>query len=359
MKKAIIFSLAFMTVFAMSGLTAFATTMDGDQNNPLGLTTGFTISSAETGDDPLVKVKWEEEKAVTSLESGDSSHSSFGSQFLPPLVKDADKMITICTVVTDDNGLGTIATVKAWVNAPQADKYCAPNEFSGPYILSSEYNPQTEANAAIARFQTAVDADLVTYNEDRNIDYTEVMQELNNGSAEIYCGDFPLNYEDPAGEYGVEIKAQDTTARWGTLTNTFDYIGVAGFEVDFSQISYNTVSIGDEKMVDGDTIFSSGDGLPTVRSIGNMRLKLTVEQDEMGLPLESDVKYAARMGDTSATKVTYNPNVRKTLPDILELSSESKMDFWITVFQTIPNQDTYSGNITLGCVSVAFEPCVL
>lgn len=322
-----------------------------------GIDTEFTISGGSGGDAPLVKVKWEEEKVVSSLESGDPSHYTHGSQFLPPLEKGVDKMITICTVVTDEQGLGTIATVKAWVDAPQIDKYCDDTDLGSPYILGSEYDPQTEAAAAIERFQNADNKGLTTYTDYPGIDYAEVIQELNNGSAEIFCGDFPLNYEDPAGEYTVEVKAQDTDANWGFLVNTFDYIGVAGFEVDFSAINYNSVTIGDEKMVDGDGIWNTADIKPTVRSIGNVRLNLTVRQDAMTLPLDSDVLYAARMGNTTATKVSYGPNETVTLPEVLELSSQSKMDFWITVFQTVPDQNVYTGNMTIGCTLVEFPDC--
>ena len=202
------------------------------------------------------------------------------------------------------------------------------------------------------------------------------MQELNNGSAEVYCGDFPLNYEDPAGDYLVEVRAQDNDANWGILENNFDYVAVAGFEVDFSSINYNTVTIGDEKMVDGNGgnglpidpndpndpslgAFDYSDGLPTVKGIGNKKLNLTVSQDKMTLPLASDVSYSARMGNIVATKMSYAPGATVTLPEILELSGVSKLDFWITVFQTDPNNTTgiYNGTMTLGCIPIAFNNC--
>ena len=326
-----------------------------DQDTPASIPTHFTVNSGQ-GTPPLVKAKWEEEKADPYLESGDRDHEQPGTQILPPLVKGAKKTITICAIVTDEEGLDTIATVKAWVEAPHVDKYCN-GGFGGPFILNEEYKPQTQANDAKARFQQAYNAGLTTINTNAGINYAEIMQELDNGSAAIYCGDFQLDYEDPAGDYTITVRPQDTSAQWGSLSNDLTYVGVAGFEVDFDSIDYKTVNIGVEKMVDGDYNFDLGDGLPTVRSIGNVLLNLTIKQDAMGLPLESDVHYAARMGNTSATRVDYDPNQLVTLPDVLGLSSESKMDFWITVYETAPDTDSYNGTMTLGCVPVDFPSC--
>ena len=335
-------------------------TGSGNENVPLEVSTQFNINNCGTGNDPLVKVKWEEEMAVTSLESGDENHQTLGTQIYPPLAQGVDKMITVCAIVADEQGLSTIATVKAWVKQPNSQPFCRA-DLGGPYVLTSQYNPETPTGSANAkaRFQAADAIGLTTYNTAMGIDYAEVMQELNNGSAEVYCGDFPLNYEDPAGDYLVEVKAQDNDTNWGTLDNKFDYVAVAGFDVDFTNIDYGTITIGDEKMVDGNGIFSASDGLPTVRGIGNMKLNLTVEQDKMTLPLASDVSYAARMGNTSATKVPYNPDTMVTLPEILELSGVSKLDFWITVIQTDPNNtsDIYNGIMTLGCTPVGFTLC--
>lgn len=366
MKKAIIISLAIAVAFTMSGVTVMATDA-GDQYNSLGIPTQFEISNSGTGNDPVVLVKWEEEKTVSSLESGDNSHLTGGTQIYPPLEKDIDKMITICSVVKDQQGLNTIMTVKAWVDAPNIDKYCGDTEM-GVYPLAKEYDPTSGMADAMARFQTAVDYGLTTYNSGTT--YQDIWNGINNGGVQIYCGDFPLNYEDPAGTYSIDVKAQDSSNRWGFLQNDLDYIAVAGFEVDFSTIDYGIVTLGNESQVLGnggngqadpyDTAFNYSDGMPTVRGIGNKRLNLTVSQDLMELPHIGDVSYAARMGNTEATKVPYDPEQTVELPDVLELSGISKLDFWITVTETDPDNATniYNGNMTLGCTPADFDPCM-
>ncbi len=355
MRKLVAFTVAF--AFAMSSaLPAIAQTTSGNDYDPADIGTEFDISTAGSGDAPIVKAKWEEETYITPLESGDTTHQVPGTQIYPPLDEGVDKMITICSVVTDYQGLGTIATVKAWVDYPEVLPYCKGlSPYPGPFVLTKAYNPDTQANAAIARVLAANNAGLITYQQGFN--YNEVWGELNNGGAAVYCGDFPLNYEDPAGEYTVEVKAQDTSNMWGMLTNHFDYVPVAGFEVDFGTVDYGIVTIGQEKQVLGNGVFGPDVTTPTVRGIGNMMLNLTVRQNAMGLPLGTDVAYAARMGNTEATKVSYGPNTTVTLPEVLGLSGISKMDFWITVYQTIPNQIHYVGDMTIGSIPVDFAAC--
>lgn len=329
--------------------------------NPGDITTNLHVITAGEELDgnvaPIVKVKWEEEEVNDATwESGDPSHLTHGSQFNPPLQNLAKKSINVCAIVTDPQGLGTIATVKAEVDGPDCGG-------KTPYWLyemgghdanlhtAPVYNPDTQAAAAIARFQEADNKGLTQYKT--GYDYAEVYNELLNGHAAVYCGPFQIDYEDPAGTYVVNVKAQDTLNATEILTNTFYYVPMAGFVTDFSNVNYGSVQLMQEAQVYGDFDLATTNNKPTVKSIGNTRMKLSIWQDKMGLPLDTDVVYAARVGDTNHTKVAYNPYETKDLLTEFALSEIQKMDFWVTVRQTGASQD-YSGAMTLSATPLGF-----
>jgi hypothetical protein len=297
---------------------------------------------------PIVKAKWEEEISDTNLESGDPTHATVGSQFNPPLVNGAKKEITVCTVVTDPQGLSTIATVKATVDGP----VCAGKTPHWLYELTKAYTPDTQAAAAKARFQSAYDKNLVKYFD--GYVYTEIMNELNNGHAAIYCGPFQLDYEDPSGLYNVEVKAQDTLNGTTKKNNQFLYVPMAGVVTDFEDVDYGFVQLLSESMANaGDFNLGPDATTPTVKNIGNTRMTLSINQDNMGLPLDTDIVYAARVGDTTHTKVTYNPNTTTPLLTVFGMSEIQKMDFWVTVRQT-GESTHYEGDMVLTANPVDF-----
>ena len=333
--------------------------------NPGPIQTGMHVITGggdDTNNAPVVKVKWEEEKVDPNFESGDPNHSTPGTQINPPLIDGAKKEVTVCAVVTDEQGLGTIATVKAEIVGPD----CGGKDPYWYYELGSEdsnhhtlpvYDPQSQADAAIARVLAAENMGLTKYATD--YDYQEVWEELYDGSAAVYCGSFLLDYEDPAGAYDVNVKAQDTLNATTILNNEFDYLPVAGFVTDFTAVNYGNVQLMQEKQVYGDEILSSGDGKPTVKSVGNTRMELSVLQDRMGLAAAPviPITYAARVGSTTqGSIVSYNPDVTTDLVTQFELSQKYKMDFWVTVREADNNSSTqdYTGVMTLSATPLSF-----
>ena len=319
--------------------------------------TSFTINSTTSVDPvtPIIKAVWEEEPTVNELESGDPTHCVNQTQVLPPLQWGANKNVTVCTVVTDPQTYTDLVSVKAKVTGPNLYHYCSPNQEKGVYVLSKAYDPtnRTQVTNALARFEAASSKGLVSYND--TYDYADVVLELEDTAAAIYCGEFPMNYEDPAGAYNVLIDAWDKNSNYAEFGNNMTYVAVGGFETDFTAVNYGAITtLGQEQIVSGDR----GPGAwgtankPTVRNIGNVRLNMTVNQDLMGLRdvTPSIITYAARLGDYLNTKKSYLPNVSQKLPDVLETSTEEKMDFWVTISEPNAGQSSYTGHLLLGAV---------
>lgn len=339
-----------MTLAAMVAGPAQALAQATPADYDLPITTELSVINNITGNEnPIVKAKWEEESSIANWESGDPTHLTAGSQFNPPLLNGAKKAITVCTVVTDPQGLGTIATVKAEVDGPD----CGGKTPYWLYELNRTYNPDTQAAAAKTRFTNAYNRGLVAFSDTTLYPYDEIMNELNNGHAAIYCGPFDIDYEDPSGDYKVTIKAQDTLNGTTLFSNYFLYVPMAGVVADFSAVNYGSVQLMNQAMAPAGDYDLLTTGAPTVKNIGNTRMTLSVTQDQMGLPLPTDVVYAARVGDTTHTKVTYNPNTLTPLVTIFGLSEIQKMDFWVTVRQT-GDGTNYTGNMTLTADAVDF-----
>lgn len=342
---------ALMTLAALVAGPAQALAQTNPADYDLPITTELSVINDTTGNqNPIVKAKWEEEMGVANRESGDPTHLTSGSQFNPPLVDGAKKEITVCTVVTDPQGLGTIATVKAQVEGPE----CAGKNPDWLYELTRTYNPDTQAGAAKTRFTGAYDKGLVAFSDPTTYTYDEIMNELHNGHAAIYCGPFNIDYEDPSGNYKVTIKAQDTLNGTTLFSNYFLYVPMAGVVTDFTTVDYGTVQLMNQAMAPAGDYDLLTTAAPTVKNIGNTRMRLSISQDQMGLPLATDIVYAARVGDTTHTKVTYGPNTTTDLLTVFGMSEKQKMDFWVTVRQTGDGTD-YTGAMTLTANPVDFE----
>ena len=117
-------------------------------------------------------------------------------------------------------------------------------------------------------------------------DYDEICApdgELMKETAKVYCKHTFLKWEDPAGDYRVQVHAAD---KFGVdsvpLNNTFYYRPLTAFETDFTSVAYGDVKLDTHKIINGDLTFGTSDK-PTVRNVGNTRLQMTVWQDDMGL----------------------------------------------------------------------------
>jgi len=189
----------------------------------------------------------------------------------------------------------------------------------------------------------------------------------------VYCDVKTLTWEDPAGLYKVEVKAQDKAGNdSNVLVNYFEYLPLTAFEKDFKNVDYGEVMLSSDKKIPGDLTFGTAD-LPTIRNLGNTRLYMHVAQDDMGLGQSSglwNVEFDARVGSDIADWTIYNPfGYKPALPswssdytmleDILDLSETEEMDFSIHVKKWPDDSTVYSGNMYLAATSAPFRICKL
>ena len=150
--------------------------------------------------------------------------------------------------------------------------------------------------------------------------------------------------------------------------NTFEYVEWTDFEIDFASVSYGEVLLNTHKRISGDKTFSLNDGKPTVRNLGNTRLKMKVAQDDMGLGQTSggwNVKYDARVGNDVSDWKNYwpfgykseNPGAYTTLMEILDLSETEEMDFSILVTKWPDIATSYTGNMWLSAAIAPYQTC--
>jgi hypothetical protein len=397
------------------------------------VTTEVTVTGGVTLP-PIIKAKWEQDDSVyvaphplagqASLEDGDPDHLTPGSQFLPPGVFGETKEIQYWVVVTDPEGVSTVDTVSIEVYHPEGQPECGSKKYQ---VICQKVDKFT---IGLPAYQAARAAGLVTWNNDPvtmlpygpctfvdpvtmqvvycdrlydadgdgvgdNCDgigdlvcTDDIWFELDKCTAEVYMGTKLIDYHQPAGIYRVDALASDVGNAWSyeqpghSLTNYFEYIGVPGFEIDFDDFNYGTATKCEEKWIAGDTIFDDPvDTAPnpnpaTVRNIGNLDIKLTIMQNDMGFdhsgpPVTEysgsdppaagestwNVVFDARLGSIEANGVYYDPFVEVTLPNPLRLCNTEELDFSIHVVKG--NAGTRTGTMTIGLVVEPFDltPC--
>ena len=362
MKKALIISMVFAMALSMS-LPVLAASVN----------TGLTQVQSG-GDAPIVKAKWEmnpnKEVSTPFGYLGTDDSTAAGAQFNPTGVKDSNRTITICAIVTDPDGIGDIAGVYADVFYPEnidlgPSHTALPNQSGagcGEFMQQDTLTSLSKAEG-IELFCNKIrnnNNNLPTFNGTA-YNYPEICNtdgELMKETAKVYCAEKDLSYEDPSGDYKVIVQAQDGNSLNGTLENSFEYLPLTAFETDFTSVNYGNVKVNIEKIVNGDLTWDNG--VASVRNVGNTRMNLTVWQNDMGLGKSSgiwNVTYDARVGSVVPHQ-DYDPEVTTTLEDALDLSEMDEVDFSILVKKFPTSQSTnWTGTMTLGAVEAAHLEC--
>jgi len=354
MKKLIAIVIAIIAVLAMTVPVMAADTSAG---------TGVTISLGTNP--PIIKCKWEQEP-ITELESGDPSHLTPFTQINPPLVHMATKPIEYFAVITDEEEGGNILQAFAYVFHPDGSPapYNADVAPGGPYFkYKVVFTNLGHDAAAIAKVNAANAAGLIKFDPRFNIaEITGTDGEMPKGNADLWYGTELIDFEQPAGDYRVEVYGVDHASGTSVaLENYFLYVPLSQVEVDFTSINYGSVAITIEKTIAGDLDW---DGPPpivnnaTVRNIGNTWAHVKVGQDDMGFGKETTspttaykgnrapvgdesnwyVYFDCRMGNNPANEMWYDPTAKGsaitnivTLPNYLALSWQDELDFSICV----------------------------
>ena len=282
MKKAI-YAFVMISLFSLSFMPALAASVS----------TGLTQDTTG-GANPIVKAKWEM-NIVTSSPSGkylgtdDSTNA--GAQFNPSGIKDVNKRIALCSIVTDPDGLPDIINVYADVfypvNIELGDSHQPlPTQSGlgcGKLMQEDELTKLSKADG-LELFCNRI------RNHNNNLpvidspySYDEICKldgELQKETAAVWCVEKDLSYEDPSGDYTVWAVPQDKVGLQDKLVNQFEYLPLTAFEADFTSINYGNVRLNTHKIINGDLVW--GPALATVRNVGNTRLAMSVLQDDMG-----------------------------------------------------------------------------
>jgi hypothetical protein len=373
MKKFIFVTLAVLLCTALVAPAVMA-----QPGTPEEAVTGVTVQSG-LGTPPVIKAKWEQDRTA-SLEDGDPTHQTPGSQFLPPQQWCVQKWIDYYVVVMDADGKENINLVMVDIYHP----FGYPCEGSKKYqieMVEVDCIPGSAASPARGAFEAAAAANLVAYNS--GFDYGEVWEEIDQCSARVFWGEAPLTYHQPAGDYLVVADAYDFGGNWASdgmtdLSNYFTYLPIPAIEVDFEAIDYGSAPVCNWKQVDGDYVFDdpanvgvAGNSVDaafgaTVRNIGNVPVMIEILQDDMDFSCRGtncedwNVEYKARLGATVNIAGPYDPYVPTMIPDILCNCNTNKLDLWIHIEKDPPGTDVHDGTISLTPYGQSFTglcPC--
>jgi len=337
------------------------------------ISTTFTAGLSGSGNmEPVIKAVWETPDDYTLTED---------TQIDPPGDCDEQKTVTICSIFEDDSlndtmtpeDIAAVLNGKAWLyydsRPDQTEDYdLRVNEADDPIALSAltkddgiELFCGDEDTEGIGERNPGI----TTYYD--GYDYEDVCGsygQLRKGTAFVFCGDFDLSYESAAGEYEVQVKATDAfgaNVYTPDDTDWFTYVPLVAYEVDFSALDYGNVAmnawdidpdgnnIGDEVWgIDEDDVYR-----PTVRNVGNVELKMQVEQDDMGF---DNIHYKARVGSAVPSWKLYEPYELVTLEETVPLSTMLEMDFGILVDDFIQGGELYGGDMMLDAIEDPFDP---
>ena len=380
MKKLIILSIFAVALMGIMPVVSADTTTTID--------TGLTRSQGG-GAGPIVKAKWEMKAPYASLLGTDDSTAE-GAQFNPPGVYNGAMNYSVCAIVTDPNGAADIKNVYTDIYYPATTAFHPEDPAHPDQIGGGDGTPDWDygtsgCGAFIEENQLTKLAKMDGWNlfcdtiRDNNenlpeffgsYDYDEICGqtgELMKEEAYVYCSDKSLTYEDPAGNYKVEVFALDISGNFSYVDepdfNHFEYLPLTGFEVDFNAVSYGEVMLDVHKRISGDLTWDSGTGAnpASVRNIGNQRLWMNVEQDDMDLGYTTEVgwnvEYDARVGNEELNWAYYDPEEIQQLEDILDLSEMEEMDFSIKVKKFPSTSTDYSGDMTLSATTAPFRKC--
>lgn len=318
---------------------------------------------------PVVQAIWQMNQAASSSDQGQDDSLADGAQFMPSGQYQVDKPIEVCAVVSDPDGLADLTGVNGQIYYPK-DIYLGPDRsssqpgcgqskeewFSMAVLTPSQginlFCEQLKSqNANLPNFKTGYDFESLC----------GPSGDLNKETSRVFCGQNRLAYQDPAGEYRVKITALDQKQAEGLLENSFKYLELIAFEIDFDNIEYGSMRLNTPKVLAGNETFSANDGRPTLRNIGNTRLEIAIKQNDMGLGKSEtgwNLTYQARVGQ-DAILTNYWPEAWTTLANSMNLGQTSQFDLAVEVlkFPEAAAEGHYAGRLSLNAVAASQLPC--
>ncbi len=335
---------------------------------PNDVGTGFDLNFSDN-ERPVVQAIWQMNQATSTSDQGKDDSLTDGAQFMPSGQYQVDKTIEICAVVSDPDGLADLANVSSQIYYPE-NIYLGPNRLSsqpGCGQAKEEWFNMTalEPSQGLELFCQQVrnnNANLPSFKTGN--DFATLCGpagDLTKETSRVFCGQNRLAYQDPAGEYRVKVAGLDQKKSVGVLENSFKYLELVAFEIDFGIIDYGSMRLNSPKILLGNDVFLTNDGRPTLRNIGNTRLEISIKQNDMGLGQSEtgwNLTYQARVGQ-DASFTNYWPEAWATLVNSMNLGETSQLDLAIEVlkFPEIVAGEHYAGKLSLNAVAAPQLVC--
>ena len=194
-------------------------------------------------------------------------------------------------------------------------------------------------------------------------DYGAICADLEKQTAMVYCCDQSLAYDDLSGVYQAAVIAQDGKGSFSNLlVSNVDYLPVTAVDVDFSSINYGSVAA---NVLQEASYYANNDmrnlGAAYVRNVGNTRLKVSIEQNDMGLGKTDgryNIWYYARYATINNEWTSYPPNDPAILPGVVDLSTNQPIEFAVTVTRYPDTlKKDYSGSLTVTATATEHLKC--
>ncbi|NMB47872.1 hypothetical protein GYA13_00290 [Candidatus Kuenenbacteria bacterium] len=294
---------------------------------------------------------------------GTDNDSALGAQFLPSSQYQVNKTVAVCALVMNSAGASTVTASLSYpstIATSTAPTACG--QKLNPELSLTALEPSAGQELFCQKIKNS-NNNLPTFYDAMNFDtLCAPGSEFMAGSAQVYCAEQNLAYNDPAGDYALAISATDSAGRLSpALEGSFKYLELTAYAVDFDNISYGPVQPHTPKVIVGDTTWDTplGPNPATVSNVGNTRLRLVVKQNDFGLGKTGpnwNVSYSAKIGDSDF--VSYSPDTPTALAKTMELGETNSLTFSIYVFD-FPTDTTasYAGEMFLTAEKSDFLPC--
>ncbi len=335
---------------------------------PNDVATGMNLNFSDN-ERPVIQAVWQMNQATSTDSQGMDDSLADGAQFMPSGQYQVDKPIQVCAVVSDPDGLADISSVSAQIYYPK-DIYLGANRASAQpgcgqpkeeWFLMRELESSQGLNLFCEQLRNK-NANLASFKTGNDFEsLCGIAGDLTKETSRVFCGQNNLAYQDPAGEYRVKVVGLDQKKSVGVLENSFKYLELVAFDIDFNNIDYGSMRLNSPKVLSGNDAFLANDGRPTLRNIGNTRLNIEIKQNDMDLGQSEkgwNLTYQARVGQ-DASFTSYWPEAWANLASSMNLGQSSALDLAVEVlkFPEITAGEHYAGKLSLNATAAAQLMC--
>ena len=277
-------------------------------------------------------------------DSGDPTHSTFGTEILPTPGSGADEVETTFwkyAIVTDGNGIADITKVEEYLT--KADGV------NTPLVTTTEVTAYSEAVAILN--------DALTQNVITQAEYDSAIFKLDPAklSAKMFKVQNSLTNCDEPGEITVHFKAIDKSGLTTFAAEGFILQSIVAIETDFTGINYGTILVGIEQYIAGDDVWAapgpSGENLNTIKNQGNTEFRISAGANAMsnGETPEQFISAECLSVELLGEHVV-DLSTPKVLAGYLQPCTPTQISFDITAPDGT-SAGAYTGNICLTIVS--------